>query len=217
MQTQSPIPREITVQPTAIPTGVKWELCDVAANACGGSGDYPQIILPAKSGPYDFTVTIKNPIRGIRFAPVANDPTSADAALWVMLGQGQHPHQHGNGSNGQIQNPTLTSATTLKFTDSNSNPSAMWLSYRLNFVDNQNHTVQPIDPDIKNGGTNLFNPTAVLLTAAGVAALVSIILSAIIATIAARTAIRRAAEKQTMSNPTVTETKAGPADINTHG
>jgi hypothetical protein len=28
----------------------------------------------------------------------------------------------------------------------------MWLSYQLNFVDKDNHNVNPIDPDISNGG-----------------------------------------------------------------
>ena len=70
-----------------------------------------------------------------------------------MMGQGQHPSHQGNNSNGQIVNPQLTDATTLTFTDLNHGQGVSWLSYRLNFVKNGSQAVNPIDPDIKNGGS----------------------------------------------------------------
>lgn len=153
------VARSITVQPKQSSEGIKWILCE--GTNCGGPGtnppsDYPQIIVPAKTGQHDFTFTIKNPSFGITFAPDPSSPTSAKAALWVTVGQGQHPGQ-GNNSAGQITNEALSgpASTTLTFTDNNHNPNMMWLSYRLNFVGSQGQTVKPIDPDIKNGGTGL--------------------------------------------------------------
>lgn len=190
-------PRPITVQPSNSPTGIQWELCDVVANKCGGPGAkpasaYPVIDLPTNQVGYDFTVTIKNPM-GISFAPASKPttyPQSGDPALWVMVGQGQHPNHPGNSSNGQITNPQLTDATTLTFTDLNHGQGASWLSYRLNFVQNNGKAVNPIDPDIKNGGSGLWagapGSSSVMMTAAVTAAIVALIVSAIVAYLVAR-------------------------------
>jgi len=190
-------PRPITVQPSNGPAGVQWELCDVVANKCGGPGAkpasaYPIIDLPANKVGYDFTVTIKNP-NGISFAPANGTPTypqSGDAALWVMVGQGQHPSHQGNNSNGQITNPQLMDATTLTFTDLNHGQGASWLSYRLNFSKKDGTPVNPIDPDIKNGGSGLWagapSSSSVMMTAAVTAAIVALIVSAIVAYFVAR-------------------------------
>ena len=192
-------PRPITVEPSNSPQGIQWVLCDVTANKCGGPGAnpqsaYPVIDLPTNTVGYDFTVTIKNPM-GISFAPANQPPTypqSGDDALWVMVGQGQHPNHQGNNSNGQIVNPQLTDATTLTFTDLNHGQGASWFSYRLNFVKNGNQAVNPIDPDIKNGGSGLWagagapSTSSMLMTAAVVAAIVALIVSALVAYFIAR-------------------------------
>jgi len=190
-------PRPITVQPSNGSNGVQWVLCDVTASNCGGPGanpptPYPVIDLPKNKVGYDFTVTIKN-AAGISFAP-ANKPTTypqtGDAALWVMMGQGQHPSHQGNNSNGQIVNPQLTDATTLTFTDLNHGQGVSWLSYRLNFVKNGSQAVNPIDPDIKNGGSAFWGAapgtSSAMMTAAVTAAIVALVVAAIVAYIVAR-------------------------------
>lgn len=158
------IPYQVTVEPKGSVQNVKWILCDMQTSKCGGPGanppsDYPQIDLAPKTGPYDFTVTITNPIGGIVFAPDPASPTSADNALWVAIGPKVHPGK-GNNSGGQITGQALSGsqAATLTFTDKNSNPNEMYLSYALNFVDGHGAKVNSIDPDIRNGGGSITPP-----------------------------------------------------------
>jgi hypothetical protein len=151
--------RAVTVLPSQGANGINWVLCDDAGH-CGGPGanppsDYPTLEVAKGGGPDVFSVTISNPTLGITFASNPKDPTKADDALWVEMGKGKHPNQKGNGSNGHITDATLTNSTTLTFTDHN-HGNSMWMSYRLNFVGQNNAVVNPIDPDIKNGGGGNF-------------------------------------------------------------
>ena len=206
---------QITVQPISGPSGVQWILCDVTnGNVCGGPGAnpptvYPTIDVPKGKGQYDFVVTIKQPIQGIAFAPGPGGPNDASAALWVTTGQGQNPGQ-GNNSNGQITQATLKNPTELTFSDMNGNNGVLWLSYRLNFAQNGNKSVNPItqnaktthsiDPDIKNGGTSFtggINPTQLLVGSAIVALVVSLIVSVILSYIIARRTARSEVDART--------------------
>lgn len=200
--------QQITVQPVNTASGVQWILCDVTnGNVCGGPGAnppnaYPTIDIPRGKGQYDFTVTMKQPTLGITFAPGPGGPSDASAALWVTTGQGQNPGQ-GNHSNGQITSATLNSPTELAFSDVNGNNGTLWLSYRLNFAQNGNKSVNPItqnaktghsiDPDIKNGGTSFtggIDTTQIFIGAGVVALFVALVVAAITAYFVARRVAR---------------------------
>jgi hypothetical protein len=127
--------------------GYTWTLCNVSTKECGigtPTSPYPTIELGAKTGSRDVVFVINDQNKtGIQFA---NDP------FWVMPGKGQHPTGPVNNSNGQLGNPLKPSASILIVSDKNDNQNTMWLSYRLNLVNNANQAVTPIDPDWKNGG-----------------------------------------------------------------
>ena len=78
----------------------------------------------------------------------------------------------------------------LTFIDKNNNKVPLILKYQLNFDDQQGNAVTPIDPDITNGGHSFFTPTALLITAAVIAALVSAVVTLVLAPIVARRAIK---------------------------
>ena len=107
----------------------------------------------AVSGPHDIIFIINDTDNiGVKF-----DPTTANA-FWVTPGKGQHLGSASHDSANQLGNVTIPTSSVLIVPDKNDNKGSqpLWLSYRLNFVDDNNHPVTPIDPDIKNGGGSNF-------------------------------------------------------------
>jgi hypothetical protein len=145
----------VRVTPSQGPGAIQWKLC--YNSNCGGPGDnpptkYPVIMVPADKQEHGFVVVINDKHNtGITFASDATNPFDPAKALAVEPGQGHHPTS-GINSNNQFKDVTLASPTALVLTDKNDNPSEMWLSYTLNFVDKNGAPVQSIDPDWHNGG-----------------------------------------------------------------
>jgi hypothetical protein len=180
-------PINLTATPSLGQDGqITWSLCHSGAK-CGGPGNYPGIAVAKGSPAIPVTVTINDANHlGISFAP-------GQDAMWVQPGYDNCPQTYVFDSAGQIPNVTRVSDTQIKFTDLNSNTSPLHLTYRLNFVDTTNKPVTAIDPDIRNGGTNLtssFDTTKLLLEAAIVSALVALVVSAAVAWSVARRAAR---------------------------
>lgn len=173
---------------------VKWELCrtDVNPHQCGTTkGNYPAVDLPVNSGHATLKFTI-NDQTGLNIKFADTNP------VWVAKGA----QPTGPGLDPQIDGqPTGNGNNVLTFVDKNSlpsktDPSPVVLKYQLNFKGDT--TIPSIDPDIKNGGTNLMNaisPATILIDAAVVSALVSVVVSAIVAAIVARSSVRNAAVK----------------------
>ncbi len=112
------------------------------------------------AGPQRITVhLIDNTGQGLQFS---SDP------LWVSE-NGTCPPPDGSNS-AQIQDVT-PAGSVLTFTDLNEGKECT-LIYQLNFVDRNQHPVTPLDPEIKNGGTQFASTNLVVLAVigAGVAA-----------------------------------------------
>jgi hypothetical protein len=162
----------MTATPSMGPDGVTWRLCNVSTNACGSGtpqDPYPVVDLGAKTGPHDVIFVVNDPAKlGIKFAT---------NGFWMEPGKGKHPTNPTINSNNQITGTLQPSPSVLIVSDKNDNSTPMWLSYRLNFVDNANNTVNPIDPDWHNGGggSGISSTLAVATLAIGVATLVVIL------------------------------------------
>ncbi|MCL6730832.1 hypothetical protein [Sphingomonas hankyongi] len=166
----------MTATPTMGTDGIEWKLCNVSKNACGSGkpqDPYPAIDLGPNTGPQDVIFVINDPAHlGIKFAT---------NAFWMMPGKGKHPTNPSVDSNNQITGVLQPSPSVLIVSDKN-NGNQQWFSYRLNFVDNANNTVNPIDPDWKNGGGGgthaMSNPLAtagLLLSLASLLAILFVI------------------------------------------
>ena len=142
---------------------ILWELCN--ENNCGGPGsstndDYPVVEVLGRDTLVIFQIeeNSDNP-HGIRFANASSAQTNASDAIWVRPGQGNKPPEKGMNSNGQFVNASLPNPQTLVFSDKNDRPAPQWFTYQLNFVDERGQPVDPIDPEIKNGGSGMTEPT----------------------------------------------------------
>lgn len=126
---------------------IDWTLClkNPGGNpVCGTKGSFPEVVLPANTGPHVFIVSINDPWKlGVGFA---------QDALWIQ--QNTKPQGPVIGPPSQIADVTRANKQTLVFVDKNKGPD-MKLVYGLNFVGPDGKTpVTAIDPDIKNtGGT----------------------------------------------------------------
>jgi len=137
--------------PTLVGNRVKWKLCHTnpEPDECGeNNGNYPDVILGANKGNYDFQVTIVNDQTGLGIKFAAADP--------IAIKKGE---PSGPGTEKQIVDKVLPATNVLKFKDKNSmpndnHPDPVVLDYQLNFTDQNNNAVSSIDPDITNGGTN---------------------------------------------------------------
>jgi len=132
--------------PTKNPDGsISWSLCIQGGKCSTAPGDFPAVDVGKGNADVKFVVNITNDQTGmgIKFAPT--NP------LWVQ--QGTKPTAPVLDS--QIYGLSGANSTTLNFTDANCNKGDVTLKYVLNFVDNQGKSVNPVDPDIKNGGTQL--------------------------------------------------------------
>lgn len=143
-----PPPEMLEARPTLGDDGqVSWELCYKAPpggqDQCGDSeASYPPVELDAKSGPHMFHVSITNDNTGLGIK-FANEP------IWIR----KDDKPTASVVDSQIDNITGAGTTQLNFRDTNSNLDPILLKYRLNFVDQANQEVTPLDPDIKNGGS----------------------------------------------------------------
>lgn len=154
---------------------ISWSLCQ-SGSACGSAGHYPPVVIGKGDPAAEVTISINDPNHlGVVYA---QNP------MWVQPGANNCPQQQMFNSSGQIPGVTRVSDTQIKFTDLNTKP--VDLTYSLQFVG-----APALDPDIKNGGTNLFDPTTLLIQGAVVAAVVSLVISAIVARIVAIRAIRK--------------------------
>ena len=185
---------EFEAKPTLVNNVVKWELCVIKPQdqaACGdGSKDhpYPNVTVPLnlKNPTFQFKITNDNTGLNIGFQ---QPPTGSSVGpIWVQAAT----KPTGPVLNGQIQNPNgaTNGHHVLTFIDKNNNKVPLILKYQLNFDDQQGNAVTPIDPDITNGGHSFFTPTALLITAAVIAALVSAVVTLVLAPIVARRAIK---------------------------
>jgi len=184
-------PISFTATPSMEANGqIAWSYCQTDG-ACGtAAGHFPPISLPqqqngAPATPVTITIAPNN--LGITFAP-------GHDAMWLQQGAGNCPQSQvwDPGTPPQITGFARVSNTQIKFNDVNSKVAD--LTYRLNFVNTNQQAVTPIDPDIKNGGTNLWggvNTTQLLIASAVVALVVSLIVSLISSYIIAQRTARR--------------------------
>lgn len=148
----------LTATPKRNPSGaIEWTLSD--GTKSGGHGHFPSVALPKKSGAHHFTISIGPDRLGIEFS---KDP------LWIHEGS-TCPTQSGIDS-AQIKGFKRLNDTQIFFTDLNKGD-AVDLWYQLNFVDSDGKPVNPLDPEIKNGGGtgNLYAAVFVLAAAAALA------------------------------------------------
>jgi hypothetical protein len=137
--------------PTLAGNKVKWKLCHTNPDPdeCGESnGTYPDVILGANKGGYDFQFKIVNDQTGLGIKFAATNPIS------IKKGEPSGP-----GTEKQIDQVGLNGTNVLNFKDKNSmpnrdHPNPVVLDYQLNFTNQNNQAVTSIDPDITNGGTN---------------------------------------------------------------
>ena len=114
------------------------------------------------TGSQDISVTLLDTTGlGLKFS---SDP------LWVSETGGCPPPAGVNSD--QIQS-VVPAGSLLTFTDTNTKDCN--LIYQMNFVDQANNPVAPLDPEIKNGGTGFHASTALIVTVLviGVAAVVA--------------------------------------------
>lgn len=171
--------------PTRNPDGtVSWTLC-IKGGACGSpTNPFPPAYVHHGNADVKFDVNIVNDQTGmnIKFAPT--NP------LWVQ--QGVKPT--GPGVDTQIYDISNSVPTTLKLTDANCNHGDTVLKYQLNFVDGNGKPVNPVDPDIHNGGSAIVQPdwtdvvdyTAAQWTALVIAFVVGFAIAAVVFRRAAR-------------------------------
>lgn len=111
--------------------------------------------FPKHAGPQPITVNLIDTTgQGLQFS---SDP------LWVNEG-GPCPKQSGINTV-QIEN-VVPNGSVLTFTDLNVGKECT-LIYQLNFVDRDKNPVEPLDPEIKNGGTNIASPNLLVLALIG--------------------------------------------------
>lgn len=124
---------------------IQWTLCNNPPGGpptCGGPPNYQDVALQQGAGATPFTITIRDPQNlGVKFAA---DP------MWVQPGPDNCPQAQVFDSQGQIQSVQRVSDTQIKFTDLNNNTAPLTLTYSLQFVG-----APALDPDIKNGGTQI--------------------------------------------------------------
>ena len=186
---------EFTAMPTLTSGVVSWQLCVVKPTNQAGCGDgsqdhpYPNVIVAKDHGAATFQFKI---ISGINSPDVTfkQPPSSSNIGpIWVQATQ----KPTGPVLNGQIDSPDgkANGHKVLTFKDKNDNTGGpLVLKYQLNFVDQHGTSVNPIDPDITNGGHSFLTPTMILITAAVIAALVSVVVTFVLAPIVARRAIK---------------------------
>lgn len=157
---------------------IQWTM--IHGSHIGQGGGYPDIDLSPGGGNYKIIYTIFDVNNlGIKFDPTVvnnNSQPKALNAIWISEGSGSekkagaYPEQI---SQVQLQK----AASQLVVTDKNSD--AVVLNYKLNFLDGANHTVTPIDPEIRNGGSSFYNyfdsGTVALLLGAAVLALTALL------------------------------------------
>lgn len=160
----------ITLTPAKQPDGsIQWTM-DYQGKKGSSPSTYPVIDLKAKEA-HKLTYTISNPPGlSINFDPAMVQSASGKSihnAIWVQ--ESTKPPQAT--LSGQINKVTLKTPTELQIKDDNSgNP--MTLIYQINFVDaaNPGVKVDPLDPELKNGGGNnaAFQNYAVAVAVVGV-------------------------------------------------
>lgn len=145
--------KSFEVTPTLKNGKVDWEMCRVEGGQkkdCGKSnGTYPNVVLDAGKGAYNFKVSITGDQTGLGIK-FAND------GLAIKKGEPVGP-----GVQKQIGAPNGNGTKVLTFVDNNSmpnkdHPNPVVITYGLNFTDQNGNAVTAIDPDITNGGTNFI-------------------------------------------------------------
>lgn len=147
--------KNFTVTPTLNGGKVEWKMCRVENGQpydCGNKdGDYPNVTLDMNKGEYKFKITITDDKTGKNIQFADSNP--------IVIKKGEPPEP----SKKQMELPSSGGGTVLKFKNKNSlpdknNPADVVISYGLNFTDSNKVVVTSIDPDIKNGGTNIIEP-----------------------------------------------------------
>lgn len=119
---------------------IEWYLTD--GKKTGGPGHYPPVDCEKGKG-YKFQIEIVDEDNlGIEFAP---DP------LWVVK-DGPCPQSK---SMDPEQIVDIKPGTTLLRFKNQNKGQPCTLRYQLNFVDQQGRKVEPLDPEIRNGGGNV--------------------------------------------------------------
>lgn len=137
---------------------INWKLCHDRGGGnkpCGDQpGNYPAVDVENKADvPFKITIVGDTTGLGIKYAP---DPiwaqwaTTKPAAGWNTKPSGADVDQ--------LVNIQGAGTTVLQFRDTNSK--AGDIKYQLNFVSSTQPSlkVAPLDPDIRNGGTNIPPP-----------------------------------------------------------
>lgn len=169
---------------------IAWTLChhQGAGKSCGNQpGSYPAVSVDKADQPFKITITGDQTDLGIKFA---SDP------MWMQWNAaktgGSWTTKPTGPDGGQIIGVQGAGTQVLQFRDTNSDEGV--ITYQLNFVDKNNNKVNPLDPDIRNGGGNVPPPpppppgattwgsesSAVLITAAVISALVAAIVAYIV-------------------------------------
>lgn len=142
--------QNLEATPTLQGNKVKWTLCHNKQDSkpCGDApGNYPKVDVEHNADvPFKITIVGDTTGLGIKYA---SDP------LWAQWGTqkpsgGWSSKPSGNDTD-QLVDMNVTNNTVLHFRDTNSK--AGDIKYQLNFVDKNGNKVDPLDPDIRNGGT----------------------------------------------------------------
>lgn len=153
MSQDNPVKFEAT--PTLVNNVVSWKLClknppNSAPEVCGdgsASAPFPNISLDQNKPNYtlQFKIVNDNTQKNIQFATDALSIKKGEP-----VGPGL-PKQIGGENGNGTKLFTFTDANSLP---NNAHPTAVTISYGLNFTDKDGNAVTSIDPDITNGGTN---------------------------------------------------------------
>ena len=143
-------PQILEATPEKQPDGtIKWTLCHVQGTnkTCGNEpAKYPPVPVNS-NGKQPFKITIKGDQTGlgIKYAP---DP------LWAQWNATKPaegwPQKPSGPDGGQLIDIKGSGTQELTFRDTNTKQGT--ITYQLNFVDQTNQPVTPLDPEIKNGG-----------------------------------------------------------------